>query len=608
MGLQKKNDVLRSHLIVALFWFVVIFIYTFGFDLRSLSESLAYSMLVILAGIAVGVSLWVAVDMTRVGGILSRYGEHAHRGLKSTLGEIPLPKQPTRAKADDAMLSRRFPWWKSYADSYPEHAAAFRAVLAVMLANPKLPASPVPGGHGGATLIEHSFNVVDTLLEMAPKWSYKGHRNKKGEIVFPLLDTTRVEHRFPPNDPILALAAFAHDVGKVACYQMNPDGSVTEIRKNHDIEGAKLLRTLPEVMALPWKEQVALLSACEFYHHLGALPQSTWINDRARSLVELLIAADVLTGQREGGVIVNDYEDSDGADIQLPQAKVEPDADDEAEVEKMTGEDESAVPDASLPVEHGSALDVTYSVLLEPGRVNGSLSAQRIAWKYGEWLYINDGRLRDAVSARVGDNDYTRQPYRGNMSPFTLDLLAQLAERGALLQELNGRKYSPKRAIYNTTSAVQGKAPVETRFVIVAKVSAFPGLENAQDCKAAPVVVGCTWGDAAAINKNKIESEVDSNHADEEVDNIGFQDTDFTEETGGDAQERQEVEMLLSAAAAMQIPFKEAEYKGADYLFFEEEFLKEEFPEASFSGERFIKRPGGNTGKTFIGVKKSGKD
>lgn len=585
MALQKKNNLIRAHLVVVLFWFVLLFFVSHGFNLKLLAESGAYAMMVAGLGCISGIVLWIAFDVSRKGGILSKSGAHHERGVTSSIGYVPVAWEPARGKVHETILVKRFPWWQAYSRRHPEHAAAMRAALGVMSSNPELPASPVPGGHGGATLIDHSFNVVDTMLEMAPKWVYRGHKNKKGEISFPLLDTTRTEYRFDRDDPILALTALAHDIGKVACYRIEDDGSVTEVRKNHDIEGARILRAIPEVMALPWKDRLALLTACEFYHHLGSIPYSTWIDDRARSLVELLIAADIATGQREGGVMVNDYEDL--AEVDIPALS-----------EDMGNDAGVPAPAAAVAAAHGSPLDIAYSILLEPGRVNGTNTSVRIAWKHGEWLYINDAKLRNAVAERLGDSDYAKLPHRGNMHPFTLELMAQLAANENLLQEHEGRKYSEKRAIYTTKSAVPGKTPVESKFVVVAKTTAFPGLENAADCKAQPIIVGCSWGETAALNKNMAEWEfMGKNGGAEQEQNRGGK-------GGNEPAQTDEVGLLIDAAATMKLPHAERTVNGVAYLFFEEGLLKEEFPGASFCGEKFIRKTGADSGKLFIGVKK----
>lgn len=601
MSLQKKNDLLRSHVAVVLFWFVVLFLVTVGFNLKALASSMTYALLVVGGGFMIGVTIWVTFDLLRRDSVLTKNSAHSVRGASVTIGDPPVAVEPPRGKVSASMLASRFPWWGAYSRKHPKHASAFLAVFSVMYATPRLPASPVQGGHGGATLIEHSFNVVDTMLQMAPSWAYKGHRNKKGEVTFPLLDSTKTEFRFLSGDPIIPLAAFAHDVGKTACYKMQPNQSVVEVRKNHDIEGAKIMRTLPEIMALPWSDRMAILTACEFYHHVGSLPYSTWIDDRARALIELLIAADVATGQREGGVIAVEYEDSDMPIYQQPQhnqASGTGFGDDDGGGEKDYLDTQNPQP-AGFPEpsarpqngvgadSNGTALDLAYSVLLEPGRVNGTNASNRVAWKSGQWLYISDAKLRSAVAAMTGDSDYNMLPHRGNMHPFTLELMAQLAADGNLLQEHNGQKFSEKRALYTTRSAVPGKTPVDSKFVLVASVRAFPGLENAADCKAPPEIVGCSWGEKAAINKSAANRE---DEADVSSDIVGDDDG--------------EVETLLKAAEEMQLPFVERIVDGESFVFFEEDVVRQEFPGFALSDAHFVKKSGGKSGKNFVGIRK----
>lgn len=605
MALQKKNNLLRSHLAVLLFWFVAIFLAARGFDLKLLASSMSYAMLIMVGGLVIGATIWVTLDLLRRDSVLARNSAHSVRGASVSIGDPPSPKQPSRGRASASMLASRFPWWGDYSKKYPKHAKAFMAVFEVMYATPRLPASPVPGGHGGATLIEHSFNVVDTMLEMAPKWSYRGHKNKRGEISFPLLDSTKAEFRFSPGDPVVHLAAFAHDIGKTSCYKMAPDGSVTEVKKNHDIEGAKILRTIPEIMDLPWKDRVAVLTACEYYHHIGSLPYSTWIDDRARALIELLIAADIATGQREGGVIVNDYEEDVVSSViqrgvNISSEKTSGDVGDDVSDGNrvLVGETEESVENSAVAsgswgiksAENGTPLDLAYSVLLEPGRVNGTNVSTRIAWKHGEWLYISDAKLRAAVANLTGDSEYNTLPHRGNMHPFTLGLMAQLAESGNLLQEHDGRKFSEKRALFTTRSAVPGKAPVDSKFVLVANVRAFPGLENAADCKAAPQIVGCSWGESAAINKSSAKSADDQENQAEGV------------EIFADSEDATEV--LRKAAEEMRLPFVERSVDGEVLLLFEEEIVSQEIPWIDLNDARLVKKAGGKSGKKYVGIRR----
>ncbi|MCX8016294.1 MAG: hypothetical protein N2690_00120 [Rhodocyclaceae bacterium] len=189
------------------------------------------------------------------------------------------------------------PWWSEYLQRFPRHAMALQQTWAIMQANP-VPASPYPGGHRGATLLEHSWNVLRTLL--AQPWpAYKGIFNKQGREVFALLDAQRRPYEFARHDPLPYLCAFAHDIGKVVCYQPQPDGSAIEIKPEHDTQGKLLLRGLSTWRALPWRDYQAALMAVGWYHKPLQMPRVLWLDDRARALVLLLQHIDQLTGELE---------------------------------------------------------------------------------------------------------------------------------------------------------------------------------------------------------------------------------------------------------------------------------------------------------------------
>lgn len=498
MAIQKKNEFIRSHVIVFVTWYLLLFVVGASVTVAMVTKHLAISAAMLIAGVALGGGFVAARRFLLHDDEHPELGQFNLRGLNSTIGPLPESRLAIRPAplTGDGIFSGQA-WWPEYKRRHPQHAKAMLAIQSLMKAKPDLPASPVPGGHGGATLIQHSLNVVHTIIEMVPGWRYSGHKNSKGEIVFPLLDVSLGEHRFAPDDPMPVLAAFAHDVGKVVCYEQR-DGGIVEVKKNHDTEGARLLRALPEVQALPWRDRTALLLSCEYRHKPMMLPEGAWIDDRARSLMELLIAADVETGRREGG--------TSAAVLRAPGVA--------AQGGEMNGGQAAlnatpAVPEPQAPpphpvaVESGSrpdALDLTYSILLEGNRVNGTNAAKRIAWKHDGWLYINDAKLRAAVAERLEDSSYMTLN-RGQMHSFTLELMEQLANAGHLMQEFEGARYSAKRAVFTTVSEVPGKKSVETRFVIIAKVDAFPLLARVPDCKVAPRVLKCSWGEQAAINK-----------------------------------------------------------------------------------------------------------
>lgn len=243
------------------------------------------------------------------------------RGGKISIGVLPQYPPPKQGGFNPVAFNEIMDF-EGYARVYPAHAALMLAGARVMMSVPGLPASPVPGGHGGATLLEHSFNVVKAMGRLAPTWKFYGHKNKDGSYWHQVKPVNgRDYHAFNMNDPLLPLTAFLHDIGKVVCYELQKDGTVREktrtaflfdgsvldrdkskrVKIEHDTEGARLLRRMPELWDLPREDSRALLFAVSYYHKVGSVPASEWITDRARSLIELLIEADNLAGRMESG-------------------------------------------------------------------------------------------------------------------------------------------------------------------------------------------------------------------------------------------------------------------------------------------------------------------
>ena len=224
-----KNPLLSSFVIVTAFWYGVLAILSRAL-LHEIPLYALKGLWIALVGVFWGVlafAVWMAVVRgNKQHGLKS--GD-SRRGLSITLGDFPRGSPPPeRVSCSESFLPEQFStWFTAYQAAHPAHAALLRAVMEIYLAHVSLPASPVPGGHGGATLMQHSLNVLTTILGMAPSWRYDGHKNKKGQNVVPLIDGT---YRFDATDPLIPIAGFAHDIGKITCYRQREDGLVEEVR------------------------------------------------------------------------------------------------------------------------------------------------------------------------------------------------------------------------------------------------------------------------------------------------------------------------------------------------------------------------------------------
>ena len=442
----------------------------------------------------------------------------AAAGARIQIGSIPRAPEPPRGKVTETDLAK-IPNWTRFKAAFPAHAAAVRAVMEVMAAKRDLPASPVPGGHGGRTLIQHSVGVVEWMIKLAPKWVYEGQKNKKGQVVRAPINGP---HKFTPDDfGLLVLTAFAHDIGKTQCYALQPDGRVLEVLPDHDTEGGKLLRLLPEVMALSLEDRRSLITTVAHYHKPFMIPDAGWVTDRTRSLMELLIKADHATGRSEGHTLTNYPQDDDeGVSLKTfadsykdPGARIEAviqsaeagamgktlldvaDAVDEAtaEAEASMGDEAIALAAAKAHerMDEEAELETSREVAifaeaLKSARIhiNSKQANLRLGFKLGEWLYISEQRIRGTVAnlpatrlqaAGLFAAQLMDGPSEGSrLNAFTEKLLEALAEKGclktsAVFDGVEGR-VSAKNAQWKIATKInkaQLSTPVGGGFIIV---------------------------------------------------------------------------------------------------------------------------------------------
>lgn len=539
----NNNPIGRAVLTAWCFWYIALFLLVagyFGVAPWRVLEYLFYAAVTMGAGGTIGLSVVLAMSAatshaTELG---VRAGDQ-RREAKVNLGKLPEPKLPARQPGGAQAILAGQPWWPRLEASFPAHAAAVRAVIELMLVTPQLPASPVPGGHGGRTLIEHSLGVATEILLQAKTWLYEGQKDKRGRVRVKATEP----HRFSGRDAgLLVLTGLAHDIGKLRCYQLVEQGpglppAVSEQYPNHDTEGARLLRSLPEIMDLPFADRTALLTAVGYYHHAYSLPISEWVTDRVRSLTELLVRADVETGRKEGHALSSasyqgDFEDGD--DVLEPSAQthdrhversaaVGPDRhhtddsiplDDEADAlamreilnAKRTTEKAPApirVPEAApsrpplaTPSQVPLEVAIAMSVLRMPKAINGPVQSTRVAWKSGDLVYVLEEAFRrqcqthrDCPVEWVADYMQERS---GNLARFTAKVLHYFAQRGELVDEHNGLRLGPERAMWRVQSPSGKKLPV-----FILRTSAIPGAAALKDAEAMPIL-GPFWGQQSA--------------------------------------------------------------------------------------------------------------
>lgn len=519
----QRNPLIKATVTVFLFWYVALFIpaWFYGAHVFQLPQYLAYAVVIMASGALLG--FFAVLGLSN---LVSRVTEETivkggrYRAVKILLGVMPPIQAAKRSSTKTTELEAQ-PWWSALKAHYPAHAAAVKAVMEVMLTRPDLPASPVPGGHGGRTLIQHSMAVAREIIVQGKTWVYEGQKDRRGKVRVALQGDP---HRFGPEDiGLLILTGLAHDIGKLSCYEDAGKDSqgrrlVREIQPNHDTAGARILRSIPEVMALPYVDRTALTLAVGYYHHPYALPRGEWITDRMRSLTELLIRADVETGRKEGHTLTHDYdrEEAEYAEEAAPAPLVEIPLDDDEEETYFSKAAKSAAAAPAQqqtsrpapPPENAAAppaaqrfeteqlayeLDTFMRIVRKDGAINGMNPSKRIAWKVADRVYVMEPVLRRQVAAYGGLSPQAAvdelSENNGNAAPFTAKLLEQLHQRGALVTQFDGQAYQPSRALFVSASPQGAEIPV-----FILKADKVPGASSIKDAK--PMVIRRPlWGE-----------------------------------------------------------------------------------------------------------------
>ena len=450
-----------------------------------------------------------------------------HANTKTVDYPVPIPPvaQPEEAALKDVGIDAK--WYLDLREHFPIYANVIDQAYRVMMTKPGIPASP-QGGHGGASLIEHSLHVVDSILSIREDWVYTGLKTKRGNLYRDLVDPDGKPHTFDRDDPILAVAAFVHDIGKVRCYQKT--GSVwEEIRPGHGEIGSEMLRRMSSVRDLPIADRDALILAVCYYHHQSDMPIANWVGDRAYSLTGLLYLADCDASAREGdkdekAEVIASYRSMKAKVVETRETTIEETEQENESLEQADEDDMAASAMAQMAAseppgaaqepsggqtansldtwvsESGeSAIDLFIQAISMPGAVNGKSTDGRFGIKFGAQTYIFEAQMRRRVASMLHDDSINKLK-RGQMHPYTQALLMDLAARGMLMLEHNGMQYTWKRALFKAKTSDRG----EERVVFVIKSTINNGVSRIADAKYAPTITGPLWGEVSASNKRGV--------------------------------------------------------------------------------------------------------
>jgi hypothetical protein len=465
-----RPKLLKSFILVALFWFIVTTLYWSFADpkknwesLQNLNSAIPFLNLPVPKEVSVMGALGVqaavlqywtlpvivlsALSCLAGWGVMWGLGYRKHqeragrekgtgnfRGVKLTLGALPVP---ATLPADELDLSS--------ADSEAlerlteKEKKLLGDVLGVGSAHP----DAFSGEGNGASLLEHMLNVSSKALE---------------------------RQRYPGMS---AIVAAAHELGKITAWTKSESGDWVET-KNQDREASKILTSLDSWWALDKESRLALMLAVKYHSNPRLLPDV----DGEHRIYRL--ARDLLDNASE------------------------------AQVEAVVEEKQKTLEKHELP-------DVLFDAFI---RALPTLSFQSfgmpknvpaVAWKVGNRVYMLEIKLRETVMAKLsqevrGALTGTGKGDRSKLAPFTLQLLKSLETKGWLVREIGQMSLDTKEALWNIKA---GK--LEFKGVIVIDVPAeHLEMLPAQDSAYAVSVLGPLFQQpgSVAISKNDLLGDV----------------------------------------------------------------------------------------------------
>lgn len=412
----------RSFLIVAVFWSVVAWL-TFGFadpqeNLRVLYRLYAYLPGLDPATLPTKVSVldgawmqrqvllyWTIPLLLLVGFMLLlglgvtwglAYREHrarlarakgtgAWRQVTVTRGALPLP--PALTLAHEVRISWTPVMRGCLERLSPEEHTLLAEILGYIAAHP----DAYTGAGHGVSLLDHTLHVIDQVAADNPA------------------------------DPLILLAAAAHDMGKITTFKKNAAGEWYRA-KMHDRESARLLALLPGYWDLQPTRRRALTMAVKYDHAPGKRPA---INPEVDQLASELMAA-------------------------LQRADRQATATEKAEVVQAAAE-ERALPE--------TVFDAFLQALplMQFSTFNQQKEMKAVGWRKDKRLYFIEHQVFNLVLERLSPDlraAWSKRK-RGEVPALTQNLLRTCADNGWLVVRNGDIVLQPESALWTIKSGTK---------------------------------------------------------------------------------------------------------------------------------------------------------
>jgi hypothetical protein len=476
--------------------------------------------------------------------LISLMGDE-ERGITCTIGPLPKPDPPARAKKPVDLAALRLPnnaehWFEDWKRSMLElefdgkkvgqphvnlahalfqilgntptvpafaprkhlvstHAAPPPDLLAIARRRAKDPDAPLPPSllpnpevapsnrHGTYTLLEHSYAVAFEALKLAPFWSFEAARDQlRDETSRPKITAKKVDedYTWDPEDALIPLIALIHDLGKIHTFERAEDGSFSDTGQDHDFWSAVLLGRIPEFWELPRIDRDALSFAVSTYHRPRKFSRATppmGMEDRAFTLQHLLIQADRKAGKQV--------------------AK-------EDEAAAFAASEGPAPPGLERSSAHAALWRTFCEVLNTPGRIGPNNKTGTIGFKHdfasGPTVFLHGWAIQEQLRQRLPlEVQVALGTSPGNSTALLLSLLDALDAEGILVKRHKEVSLPAKEALWRI--ALKGRDPnrtaplAEWRIGVMLKASQhFPMLAFGPDAEFTPVILGPA--DASILN------------------------------------------------------------------------------------------------------------
>jgi len=250
---------------------------------------------------------------------------------------------------------------------------------------------------------EHLHDVLGSLLAYvgsnSDSYAGEGHGTS---LLKHTLSVCKKALSVEDADPLLVVAAAAHDVGKITSFEREGEG--WKRVSYHDKEGAKILASMPAWWALPEPDKTVLLYAVKYEHSSGSLPSKVpGLNSHGRErLLKLLLQLkkiDQSTTEEEKQVVIE-------------------------RTEKET---------SLLQVFLNKAPELCYQT---EGLAKG---LKAVGWRQGSRLYLIEWGVRKAIEPNLSPDRAaaleTSYEHGQRLPKFSQELFKQLDEKGWLVTE-----------------------------------------------------------------------------------------------------------------------------------------------------------------------------